>query len=140
MPAALARARRDDLVIQPALDELLIYDKRSHQAHCLNSVAAAIWQACDGQTTVSVLAMRATEATGLRCDEHVVRQALEELRERSLLENAPTSPAGALSRRQLLHAGIAAPFVTSIIAPTPASAQSGPQGPQGPQGFTARKK
>lgn len=41
-------ARRDDLLVQEVLDELLIYDLRSHEAHFLSAAAAAIWRGCDG--------------------------------------------------------------------------------------------
>ena len=116
------------------MDELLIYDLRSHEVHCLSPIAASIWQACDGRTEASALATRTREAAGLPCDEPAVWQAIAELRERRLLDEAPAAPPGVVSRRALLHAGIAAPFITSIIAPTPAAAQSGSPGPQGPQG------
>jgi len=137
MSAGWPRARRDDLLVQRALDELLVYDTRSHEAHCLSPVAAAIWQACDGRSAVEVLAVRVRDETGLPCDEQVLWQAIEELRARSLLDVAPAPPPGVVSRRALLHAGLAVPLITSIIAPTPAAAQSGSgsQGPQGPQGF-----
>ena len=99
--AAAPRARRDDLVIQEALDEALIYDTRAHQAHCLSPVAAAIWRASDGQTSVSDLAARATAVTGVPCDEAMAWQAIDELQARRLLEITPERPAG-MSRRDLV--------------------------------------
>lgn len=138
MGESLPRARRTGLVVQPALDELLIYDQRSRQAHCLSPVAAAVWSACDGRTPIEDLPVRAREATGAPCDGLTVWRALEELRERHLLDEAPSQPPAGWSRRDLVRVlATAAPLITSITAPTPALAQSpapGPQGPQGPQG------
>jgi hypothetical protein len=133
----LPRARRDDLLIEDVVDEILIYDTRAQQAHCLNAAAAAIWRACDGQTTLSGLAEAAAAATGEPWDEALVGHALEQLRERDLIDLDRRLSWPALSRRQLmgrLAASAALPLITSLAAPTPAMAQSGITGPQGPQG------
>jgi hypothetical protein len=160
MPQLFPRARRDDMLIEDVLDEVLVYDLRSQQAHCLNPAAAAIWRACDGCRSVEMLAGAASEALGARCDGDVVRLALEQLRERNLLEACAPVAWRPLSRRELLGgvavSAIVLPLITSLNAPTPAMAQScppvgpqgfqgvigpqgacvcGPQGPQGPQGL-----
>lgn len=128
------RARRDDLVIQEALDEVLIYDTRAHQVHCLGAVAAAIWRAADGRTSVSELVARAASTTGTSCDEATAWQAIDELQARHLLEVAPERPTG-MSRRDLVALGMGAALITTVLAPTPLWAQSlGPQGDQGVQG------
>lgn len=137
MPHLFPRARHDDLLIEDVLDEVLVYDLRAQQAHCLNPAAAAIWRACDGCRSVEMLAGAASEALGARCDGDVVRLALEQLRERNLLEACAPVAWRPLSRRELLGgvavSAIVLPLITSLNAPTPAMAQSCP--PVGPQGF-----
>lgn len=145
MIASLPRARRDDLLVEDIIDEILIYDLRSQQAHCLNATAAAIWRACDGQTTVAALAAAASAAIGAPCDERVILLALEQLRERDLLDQLPVSTSPPMSRRELMERlavpMLLLPLITTLSVPTPAMAQScptmvqGPQGLQGPCGF-----
>lgn len=145
MAQLFPRARHEDLLIEDILDEVLVYDLRSQQAHCLNPAAAAIWRACDGCRSIEMLAGAAGEALGAPCDDDVVRLALEQLRERNLLEAGGPLAWRPLSRRELLGgvavSAIVLPLITSLNAPTPAMAQScleiGPQGFQGilgPQG------
>ena len=45
-------ARKDELVIQEVEGETLVYDLKSHKAHCLNRTAALVWKRCDGRTRV----------------------------------------------------------------------------------------
>lgn len=138
----LPRARRDDLLIEDVLDELLIYDLRSEQAHSLNAAAAAIWRACDGHTSVEALAAATSAATGAHCDEGIVRLALERLQERGLLDAFEPPARRPMSRREMIErvavTALALPLITSLSVPSPAMAQScplmGPQGPQGMQG------
>ena len=135
MTEPFPHARRDDLLVESILDELLVYDTRSHRAHCLSAVAAAVWQACDGQSRVSDLGVKAGQVLGATCDEQVVWQALEELSTRDLLRQPIDPPAGGLDRRAFVRAlGIVIPLITTIVTPLPSVAQSGPQGPQGPDG------
>lgn len=146
MANAFPNARRDDLVTQEIADEVMIYDLRSHQVHCLNASAAAIWQACDGSISVDSISEKAVEKFGFQFDADTVRNALGRLQECNLLEDALPALATevSMSRRDLIKkigggAVVMLPLITTIVAPTPAMAQScgvqGPQGPQGPQGF-----
>lgn len=146
-------ARSSDLLTKDVLDEILVYDLRSKEAHCLNMTAAVIWRACDGTNSVASLREKMTSLAGVTCDENVVWHALKQLHERNLLEVTPEPPPGLLSRRELVAilktSAILLPLVTSILAPTAVSAATpsggpqcgpqgpqcgGPQGPQGPQG------
>lgn len=138
------RARRNDLLVQEVLDEIIVYDTRSEQVHCLNSTAAAIWLACDGNVSIERIAAQIGERFGSICDANVVYRALERLDKCNLLETSVTAPPEILPSRRVMikKAGAAAvllaPLVTTIVAPMPAMAISpcapGPQGPQGPQG------
>ena len=115
------RARADELVIEELGDELLVYDLRTDAAHSLDASAAAVWRACDGETSPHAIAA----ATGTTREG--VEHALRELAERDLVE----APA-AHSRREAMKIGVTAgavgvaiPIVHSIVAPTAAEAQSG---------------
>ena len=115
------RARADELVVEELGDELLVYDLRTDAAHSLDAPAAAVWRACDGETSPAEIAA----ATGTSPEG--VEHALRELAERDLVE-APAEH----SRREAVKIGVTAgaigvaiPIVRSIVAPTAAEAQSG---------------
>src|SRR6266536_4274689 len=50
------KARKAELIVREFADELLVYDKKRHEAHCLNRTAAVIWKHCDGRTSVAEIA------------------------------------------------------------------------------------
>ena len=111
------------LVVEEIADEVLVYDQRSDQAHCLSSVAARAWRACDGRRTVGEL------SDDLAFDQQIVRQALEELDDCGLLDGRPRA---GLTRREATSrlakvgaAAASAPLIYSIAAPAPAVAATG---------------
>jgi Coenzyme PQQ synthesis protein D (PqqD) len=119
-------ARREGFVIQQLADEMLVYDLERHRAHCLNLTAAAIWELCDGRTSVSEMASQLRSRGDATVDVEVVRYGLRQLAKFRLLQDRLPEGVG-LSRRQLLRrAGVAAalslPLVASILAPTAAEA------------------
>jgi hypothetical protein len=123
------RHRADGLVIHELPDELLVYDKVSDLAHCLNQTAACVWRACDGQRTPEEIARKLTTQLAVAVPEDVVLLALVQLEEIHLLERRETVPASfaGMSRRQMarslgLTAAVALPLITSIVVPTPAQA------------------
>lgn len=126
----LPLARRDDLVIQTASDETLVFDRKTDKAYVLSPAAAAVWRACDGKRSVREIAH--TLQLESSANEQTVWYALGQLNE--LLQEPVTLPheMRGISRRQFLkRAGIVAgaaaiPIVVSVVAPTPAHAQSGP--------------
>ncbi len=132
------KARKAELIVREFADELLVYDKQRHEAHCLNRTAAVIWKYCDGSTSIAEIARRLAHETGESgpVNERLVWQALKQFRRDHLLEERIEIPfqmlaprkAGA-NRRQALRAlgvtaVIAVPLVTSMVAPTPAQAVS----------------
>lgn len=132
------RARKDDLVVKEMPDEVLVYDLTRDKAHCLNRTAALVWNFCDGRTSVAKIATRLGEELDSSVDERVVWLALNQLSKNHLLEENIVPPAlmTGMNRRELIRAlGVAAvvavPVVTSIVAPTPAQAQSTPCLPGG---------
>ena len=124
-------ARRANILVEKVGGELLIYDETNNRAHCLNESAAAIWRHCDGSRSIDDLAQHIFPKLESSDAQRVVGLGVERLRSRKLLENAST-PATDLSKRDLLKkaaliataAGIAAPLISSIMAPTSAYAFS----------------
>ena len=134
------KARHDDLVVRDLPDEVLIYDTRTSEAHCLNPAAALVWRRCDGETTFAEL-VAALAASGAPADEDVIRHALEQLAASNLLDDRTVAQldSSGITRRQLVkRLGVAAavglPLATSLIVPTAAEAVSPP--PTGPTGST----
>ena len=127
----LPRARLSELVTREVAGEVLVYDRKSHEAHCLNSTAAFIWTHCDGKTTVAEMTQLLAGEMKTPVTDEVVWFALTQLRKSSLLQEPWPIPAkmAQMSRRTLVkRLGIAAaltvPLVTSIIAPRAAAAAS----------------
>lgn len=127
------RARSDELVVQDLPDEVLIYDLKSHKAHCLNETAAFVWNHCDGQRTADDIArlMELEWRTPVAVD--TVWSTLGKLGKAELLQEPIALPpsVGGVSRRNALRqlgrgALMAAPVVLSIAAPKAASAASIP--------------
>lgn len=134
----LPHARQDQLIVQAVMDETLVYDLRSHRAHCLNQTAAFVWRSSDGKTPVAGLAekLRAQDARFAGAAdssmEEVVALALQQLDAIGLLNPQPAPAVAArISRREVARrlgvvGGLAAlvPAITSITAPTAAMAAS----------------
>jgi hypothetical protein len=127
------RLQGDQVTIREIEGEILIYDERTHRAWCLNPSSACIWQLCDGRTTVGRIADCAAKELGPAMNEELVLLALEELREKGLLEGGSVEalPRDASRREMIGKIGMAAaallPVVAAIAAP-PALAQSGSVG------------
>jgi hypothetical protein len=119
-------ARRQGLVIQKLDDEVLVYDLERHRAHCLNLAAAAIWEQCDGQTSVPEMVQRLRAAIDPAVDEAFVMHGLGQLSKRCLLQQRVGRGADLSRRAALRRFGVAAaiglPVVASILAPTAAEA------------------
>jgi hypothetical protein len=126
---SIPRARKDGLLEEAVGEELLLYDRNSHTAHCLSPIAAAVWRHCDGEHDPTDLA----ELTGV--SESLVADALQELRAKDLLAAEPTltqNPVPGISRREAIGrvarigaAAAGASLIVSTTAATPAMASSG---------------
>ena len=128
---ALPRARQSELVTRELAGEVLVYDRNSDKAHCLNPTAALVWAHCDGQTTIAEMAQLLAGEMKTPVADEVVWFALTQLEKSSLLQTPWPRQAKTeqISRRALVkRLGIAAavtvPLVTSIVAPTAAAAAS----------------
>ena len=122
---AMPLARTEGLIIEELSNEVLIYDQRTDQAHCLSSAAGTVWRACDGVTSIE----QAGERLGL--DKPTVMRALEELESVGLVDQVELSGDG-MTRREatvkIAKVGAAsaalAPLIYSISAPTALAAGS----------------
>ena len=63
-------ARKNGLVVQEVPDEVLVYDLDTNKAHCLNKTAAAVWQSCDGKTSVPEIAKFLSSEMGTKVDDN----------------------------------------------------------------------
>lgn len=123
----LPEARREGLVIQELADEVLVYDRERNKALCLNQTAALVWKHCDGKTPVSEVARALEERVHAPVDEELIWLGIQQLNKAHLLEQARRLPERGMSRRQVIRriglgAAVAAPLVTSILAPAAAHA------------------
>jgi hypothetical protein len=162
----LPRARREEVIIRELPEETLVYEKRSHRAHCLNRTAALVWRHCDGSKSEGDLAAIVGDELKVPAAEDLVHLTLEHLAKAGLLEGdckVSTAAKGTSRRKMLVKLGVALallPVVMSVTAPKAMAAASniilitgptgatgaagpqgsqgppGPQGPQGPQGPT----
>jgi hypothetical protein len=124
-------ARTADVVVQTLDKEVLIYDLNTNKAYHLNETSAAVYQACDGKTSVSEISGLLGKQLKSPVTEDIVWLALDELKKENLIEKASDIPNRfeGLSRREVIRkvglaSMIALPVISSLIAPTAANAQS----------------
>ncbi len=121
----LPLARNNNLVIQNAGREILFYDLTTNKAYCLNETLATVYQACDGKTSFDELKAK-TKFT-----DDIIYLSLDELKKQDFIKQSEyISPFTGMSRREVIRkvglaSMIALPVMTSLIAPTSASAASG---------------
>jgi len=133
----LPKSRKDRIVVQEVNKEVLLYDLDNDRVHCLNPMTSVIWRHADGNATVQTLLELARKEVDGDADEAGVQDALERLSDAGLLVE-PVKPAAGdhQSRRDVIRraavaggALAASVAITSIMAPTPAQAQSLPPDP-----------
>ena len=79
------KARATGLVVRDLTDEVVVYDKERHQAHCLNRTSAFVFRHADGRRTAADIAA----LLGPGADEDLVETALDQLAAAGLLEAVP---------------------------------------------------
>lgn len=128
----LPRAQQSGVLTTDVGDELVVYDSREHQGHCLNRSAAVVWRHLDGETSMREMVAHLREELDPAADEDTVRLALVELDKARLLETPlETSDSVDVTRRGMLRRmGVAAaaatvllPAISTVVAP-PAYAQA----------------
>lgn len=129
------RARRNDIFSEALDAETILYDKANHRAHSVNQTVAILWESADGRRSVDDLAEILHQKLEIPADRDVVLLGLEELAAAGLLDEPskiekgiePPSRRDVARRLALAGASAAAiPFITSVLAPTPAMASSTP--------------
>ena len=128
------KASTHAMVVQEVDRDILVYDKKHHQAHCLNPLASLIWHHCDGQRSLLDLARLAHEQLGVPNDVQLIEVGLHDLAQAKLLESAPeaTPEQRQYTRREVARRlGVAAsaglillPVITSVGTASAASIAS----------------
>jgi len=113
-------ARNEELVVQEMPGEVLVYDIRTNQAHCLNTTAAFIWKNCTGKNSLRDIERLLMAEHGAGIDADLVKVGVEDLAKCDLLNAAP--PVSGLDRREVikrigLASVIAIPVIASLAAP-----------------------
>ncbi len=124
-------ARKEGLVIQEMPDEVLVFDLETNKAHCLNETTAFVWKACDGKNSVADITKLFGNQSGTPVPEDLVWLALDQLKEKNLIENKDEIVVdyNGMSRREVIRkvglaSVVALPLISSLVAPTAASAQT----------------
>ena len=121
-------ARRDGLIVRDVGVETIVYDLRTHRAHCLGPTAAAVWRQWDGRSGLAEVARRTSEALGEPLDEASVRLVLRRLDRAGLIEGSAWDSGSSRETRRTLgrrvamrRVGVAAGLaVLSIAVRSPA--------------------
>lgn len=118
----IPQSRKNDLVVQEAGNELLVYDLVTNKAYCLNETLALVYRHCDGETTFDEL------KTNYRFTDDLIYLALDTLQKEQLIEEYRRQFTN-VSRRQVIRkigltSILALPVMTSLMAPRAVHAQS----------------
>jgi hypothetical protein len=106
-------------------DELVIFDSETNEAHALKPLAAAVFEAADGRTSIVDLAASSGAKLGRKVEISDLEAALTELESVGLLSAARVSDG--VSRRRLLEVGgvaAAGVLVSSALVPAYAAAST----------------
>ena len=128
-----APSGKPTLVVREVGSETIVYDPRTHRAHCLGETAAAVWRECDGGRSASEIAERLRYSGGEPTDEASVAVALRRLERAGLVDGQVSrtaeslegkGPENAAGRRAALRrvAALAGLTVASVLVPTPEAA------------------
>jgi hypothetical protein len=126
------KTRENDIVVQDLKGELLIYDQNSNKAFCLNPTSAAVWNLCDGTSSVSDITKQLSIQLKQPVTDELVWLAIDQFKTDNLLSESYQigDTFGGLSRREVIKkvgfaSMIALPVISSLVVPTAAMAQSG---------------
>jgi len=128
----LPKSRESEVVVKDFEKEILIYDLTTDEAHCLNETSALVYQFCNGKNTVAEISNLISKKLNQPVTEDLVWLALDSFKKNNLLEQSEQFGINFnnLSRRQVikkigLGSMVMLPLISSLVAPTPAQAQSG---------------
>ncbi len=124
-------SRKDEIVVQELNGEVLIYDLRTNKAFCLNETSSLVWEACDGNTSVSDISRSISRKLNAPANDDLVWFALDQLKKEKLIANSDEviSDFEGMSRREVIRkvglaSVIALPVIASLVAPKAAMAAS----------------
>ena len=124
-------ARKNDIVVQEADGEILVYDLATNKASCLNDTAAFVWQNCDGSNDISDIARALGRKTNNEVSDDFVWLAIDALSKKDLFEEAVSvelSMPGTTRREVIKKIGLASmvalPIIATMVAPSSAHAAS----------------
>lgn len=122
---------RNNVLTQDLDKELLLYDLARDKVFCLNETSMVIWNLCDGENTVENLRRKVSSQLKTNINEELIWLTLDMLKSEQLLSNhlEVTINFNGLSRREVikkvgLSTMVTLPFVSAVIAPNAAAAQS----------------
>jgi len=132
LPRMGPRGRAGELIVRSVGSETIVYERRTHRAHCLGPVAAAVWQEyCSGGDAAGIAERLSSRGEPL--DQTTVAVALRRLERAGLVEPgldrrleldaaAPPGAADEAGRRAALRrvATLTGLAVLSIVTPAPA--------------------
>ncbi|HRH44093.1 MAG TPA: PqqD family protein [Pyrinomonadaceae bacterium] len=124
-------SRKDNIVVQEAGDEVLLYDLNDNKAFCLNETSAVVWELCDGKSSVAEINQKLSKKLNIKTDDNLVWLALDQLKKEKLLSNAEEVKIdfNGLSRRDAIRkvgfaSLVALPVIMAITSPVAAVTQS----------------
>ena len=122
------RFQRKQLIVKSLENELLLFERETSTAHCLNEIAGEIWAACEQQRT----AAEVTEFLRLRrldLQQEIVFKCLKRMAASGLLEEIEPENISIERRDLIRRAGLVAAAllpiaITSVLVPPAAAAAS----------------
>ena len=99
------KSRQQNIVVQEVNGELLIYDLNLNKALCLNRPSALIWEACDGERSISEITKIVGEKLKTEINEDFTWLALDKLKKENLMVNPEeiTQNFNGLTRREVIR-------------------------------------
>jgi hypothetical protein len=124
MKTKLPKAKTTEIVEYELDEELMLYDLATNKAYTLNKTLKIVYKSCNGKETFDDLKRHH------KFTDDLIYFSLDKLKTSGLLEEYVHDHFGNLSRREIikkvgLSSMIALPVISSLIAPTSASAASG---------------
>lgn len=124
-------ARKENIVVQNADNETLVYDLNLNKAFLLNETSAFIWNLCNGEHDINQIRVQVEKKFKQSATEDFIWLAIDQLHKDSLMENfgeLPNHFQGLKRREVIKRVGLATmislPFITSITAPKAVNATS----------------
>lgn len=126
-PKYIPTPRAEGLLVQKVVEEAVVYDLESKEAHCLKPLAAFVFEACDGTASVAQISERARSSLGVSITEASIADIVCELEQSKLLE-VPllVMDSDGVSRRDMMRriafagaaASVAGSMITTVAAPS----------------------